>query len=99
MRIIHVSRRGKAINQLLDQARAEDVVVRAADGDEFLVTPIDDFDQEVARTRRNKKLMAFLEARAKETETISFEEVKRRLELASRKGKRKVAGPHGRRSR
>jgi hypothetical protein len=43
--------------------------------------------------------MAFLEARAKETETISFAEVQRRLGLASGKGKSQVNrrnGPRGR---
>ena len=99
MKTIKVSRRGKALNAILDQAREEDVVVHAADGTEFLVTTIDDFDEEIARTRRNKDLMAFLEARARETETISFEEVKRRLGLASGKRKRKAAAHNAGRKR
>jgi hypothetical protein len=66
---------------LLDQAGDEDLIVRLADGREFLLVAIDDFDQEIARTRNNPKLMAVLEARAKQTETIPLDEVKRRLGL------------------
>jgi hypothetical protein len=40
---------------------------------------VDDFDQEVARTRRNEKLMALLDTRAKQTETVTLDEVKRQL--------------------
>jgi hypothetical protein len=85
VKTIDIPRKVKSVNERLDQARDEDVVIRAADGTEFLVTQLDDFEEEIAPTRRNKKLMAFLEARAKETETISFEEVQRRLGLASSK--------------
>jgi hypothetical protein len=44
-----------------------------------LVTAIDHFDQEIVRTRNNRRLMALLDARAKETATVSLDEVKRRL--------------------
>jgi hypothetical protein len=64
---------------LLDQARNDDVIVRLADGSEFLLVAIDDFDQEIARTRNNPRLMALLEARAKQTATVPLDEVKRRL--------------------
>ncbi|NJL19705.1 MAG: hypothetical protein HC895_00985 [Leptolyngbyaceae cyanobacterium SM1_3_5] len=44
---------------------------------------IDDFDIEVARTRQNEKLMALLDERAKQTQPVSIDEVKRRLGLDS----------------
>jgi hypothetical protein len=69
------------VADLLEQARDEDLVVRLADGSEFLLVAIDDFDQEIARTRNNPRLMALLEARAKQTATVSLDEVKRRLGL------------------
>jgi hypothetical protein len=69
------------VAHLLEQARDEDLVVRLADGSEFLLVAIDDFDQEIARTRNNPRLMALLEARAKQTATVSLDEVKRRLGL------------------
>jgi hypothetical protein len=54
---------------------------RAADGTEFLLTPVEDFDQEIARTRQNAKLMALLDERARQTRTVPLEEVKRQLGL------------------
>jgi hypothetical protein len=50
---------------LLEQARDDDLLLRLADGSEFLVVAIDDFDEEIARTRKNPKLRALLEARAR----------------------------------
>ena len=43
---------------------------------------MDDFDHEIARTRRNEKLMTLLDTRAGQTKTIPLEEVKRQLGLA-----------------
>lgn len=43
---------------------------------------VDDFDHEIVRTRRNKKLMALLDERARQTRTISLDEVKRQLGFA-----------------
>jgi hypothetical protein len=67
------------VARLLDQARNDDLIVRLPDGSEFLLVAIDDFDQEIARTRNNPRLMALLDARAKATATVSLDEVKLRL--------------------
>jgi hypothetical protein len=67
------------VARLLDQARNDDLILRLPDGSEFLLVAIDDFDQEIVRTRNNPRLMALLDARAKETATVSLDEVKRRL--------------------
>jgi hypothetical protein len=69
------------VNALLEQAREEELLVRTADGSEFLLTAVDDFDQEVARTRQNARLMALLDERAKQTKTVPLEEVQRQLGL------------------
>jgi hypothetical protein len=67
------------VARLLDEARNDDLIVRLADGSEFLLVAIDNFDQEIARTRNNPRLMALLDVRAKETATVPLDEVKRRL--------------------
>ncbi len=64
---------------MLEQARDEAVILRLDDGSEFLLSAIDDFDHEIAHTRRNKKLMALLDERAGQRRTITLEEVERRL--------------------
>jgi hypothetical protein len=57
-------------------------LVRAADGAEFMLSAIEDFDEELARTRQNTKLTALLDTRGKQTQTLPLEEVKRQLGLA-----------------
>ena len=81
MKTVTISPQASDVNDLLKQAREEDLLVRAADGTEFMVSAIDDFDHEIALTRRNPKLMALLDARAKQTKTIPLDEVKRQLGL------------------
>jgi hypothetical protein len=84
MKAIPVSKDSAEISALLEQARTEDVIVRLADGTEFIISAVDDFDIEIARTRQNEKLMALLDERAKQTQTVSIEEVQRQLGLSDR---------------
>ena len=79
MKTITISEDSTEIRALLEQARSKDVIVRLADDSEFILSAVDDFDVEVAQTRRNEKLMALLDERAKQTQTIPLDEVKRRL--------------------
>ena len=82
MKTISIPAQATEVNSLLEQARDEDIVVRAADGTEFMVAAIDEFDHEIARTRQNAKLMALLDERAKQTKTLPLDEVKRQLGLS-----------------
>ena len=43
---------------------------------------IDHFDEEIARTRQNARLMALLDERARQGQTIPLAEVKQQLDLA-----------------
>lgn len=81
MKTVSIPPQATDVNALLEQAREEDLLVRAADGTEFMVTVVDEFDEELARTRQNAKLMAMLEARAKQAKTVPLPEVKRQLGL------------------
>lgn len=81
MKTVAIPPQAAEVSALLEQARDEDILVQTADGSEFVVTVVDDFDQEIARTRQNAKLMVLLEERAKQTRTVSLEEVKRQLGL------------------
>jgi hypothetical protein len=70
-----------AVQALLNEARHEDVLVRLADGTEFVLSAVEDFDHELARTRQHEKLLAFLEERGKQPATKSLAEVKGELGL------------------
>ena len=82
MKTVNLSNLTNELTALLDQANDEDLVVRLADGREFLLSAVDDFDIEIAQTRQSEKLMALLEERARQTRTVSLDEVKRRLGIA-----------------
>ena len=82
MKTIAVSRRARGINTLLKKARRENLIIKAPDGDEFILAEIDDFNREIELTRQNKKLMKFLERRAKQTKTIPLEDIRAQLGLS-----------------
>lgn len=79
MKTIDVPAESAEIQSLLAEARDDDVILRAPDGSEFMLSAVDDFGIEVARTRQNKKLMALLDERAKQSATVPLDEVKQQL--------------------
>jgi hypothetical protein len=79
MKTVTITGGSEEIRALLNQARDEDVIVRMEDGSEFLLSAIDDFDHEIALTRRNEKLMTLLDERGGQTRTIPLEAVERQL--------------------
>ena len=81
MKTVAIPPQAVEVNSLLEQARDEDVLVRTADGAEFVVMAVDDFDQEITKTRQNARLMAMLDERAKQAQTLPLREVKRQLGL------------------
>ena len=83
MKTVAVPPQAVEVIALLEQARDDELLVRTADGSEFLLTVIDEFDGEIARTRQNAKLMALLDERAKQSKTIPLDEVKRQLGLTT----------------
>jgi hypothetical protein len=82
MKTISIPNPTDELTALLDQVNDEAVIVRLADGREFLLSAVDDFDVEIARTHQNEKLMGLLEERAQQTRTIPLDEAKRRLGIA-----------------
>jgi hypothetical protein len=83
MRTIAISRRARSVHALLKRARRENVILRSPEGEEFILAEIDDFNREIELTRHNQALMKFLEARARHSETVSYEEAKSLLGLGA----------------
>jgi hypothetical protein len=79
MKTVTIPAQAAEINALLEHARQDDLLVQSADGAEFLVTAVEVFDHELARTRQNAKLIALLDERARQAKTIRLDEVKRQL--------------------
>jgi hypothetical protein len=82
MKTITISRRARSLHGLLRRARKENVILRSPEGDEFILAELDDFNREIELTRQNRALMRFLDARARQSETVSSEESRRLLGLA-----------------
>jgi hypothetical protein len=81
MKTINLPQASEEVVRLFDEARQHDVVVKLADGSEFMLIAIDEFDDEITKSRSNPRLMALLDARASQSATIPLNEVKRRLDL------------------
>ncbi len=82
MKVIDVPKTAQAINKLLRQAREENLILRSAAGEEFVVAEVDDFDREIELTRENKALIWFLDSRARQRKRTPLADVKRRLGLS-----------------
>jgi hypothetical protein len=82
MKTITISRRARSVHALLTRARRENVILRSPEGEEFILAEVDDFNREIELARQNHALMKFLDSRARQTETVSSEEVRNLLGLA-----------------
>ena len=81
MRTVTISTRSKRLSDLLKQARKENIILRADDGTEFILAEIDDFNREIELTRQNKRLMRYLETRARQTKAIPLAAAKTEIGL------------------
>jgi len=94
MKTISVSPRSKVLREILRLAQATDVIVQSSDGAQFFLTRItntdtfyigedgDDFGAEIAATRKNRRLMKFLDERgekAKGRKGMPITEVRQQL--------------------
>ena len=79
MRTIKVSKQSRTVNALLKRARRENVILRSAEGIEFILAELDDFNREIELTRENRNLIKLLEGRAKQKATVSLVDAKRIL--------------------
>ncbi|MGD2184376.1 hypothetical protein [Lusitaniella coriacea] len=79
MKIIQVSEDSTTLAALLEAAQHENLILRTADGLEFILAELDDFDREIELTRQNEELMDFLNRRAEATQTVSAAEARARL--------------------
>ncbi|MCL4504991.1 MAG: hypothetical protein M1434_09000 [Chloroflexi bacterium] len=82
MKTVTVTARSKAITALLNRAKRENLILRTPDGREYILAELDDFNREIELTRQNKQLMDLLDLRAKQTNTLSIDQVKSEFGLS-----------------
>jgi hypothetical protein len=80
MKTIDLSTSSPGLPQILQLASEENVILKTADGRQFVVAEIDDFAEEVRLTRQNEALLRLLDERSKETATLSLKEVREQLQ-------------------
>lgn len=81
MKTIDVSAASPTLSEVLEFADEGAVMLRMADGREFLVAEVDDFEHEVSLVGQNEELMQFLAERSKETKRYSLTEARKLLDL------------------
>jgi hypothetical protein len=74
-----VTARERALSALLKRAQQGGLILRSPEGREFILAEVDDFDREIELTRKNKRLMKFLDQRAKQAATVPLAEAEARL--------------------
>ena len=81
MKRIELTEKWPTLQELLNLASEENVIVRLPNGQEFLLAEVDDIDREIELIRANEELMRLLDARSQESKTFAPEEVKKLLDL------------------
>ena len=69
-----------SLDQLLQMASADAVLIVSRDGNEFLVEAADVLDQEASQLGQSARFMSFLAERAKEPASVALDDIERRLD-------------------
>ncbi len=78
MRTLDLGKQQLTVEELLDSAASEAILIRGKDGNEFLLEAADAFDRELAVLASSEKFRSFLAERSKEAGTISLEQIESR---------------------
>jgi len=81
MKTIDLSQVRGGLDEVLNLAAEENVVLTTTDGRQFVVAEIDDFETEVRLVRENRELMEFLRQRSAPGKTYTIDEVRKELNL------------------
>ena len=79
MKTIDLSTNQLSVAELLESARHESVIVKAADGTLFVLSLADDFATEVELLRQNHAFFTMLDSYKQDQKTIALDEVEKRL--------------------
>lgn len=81
MKVIELVNGSPSLDELIDLAKQELVVLRKPDGSVFALSEVDDFAVEVELLKNNAEFMSFLRQRSQEKATITLEELRQELAL------------------
>lgn len=69
------------LDEILEIARQETVILRKAGSDGFVLAPVDEFALELELLRSNEEFMTYLDELFKQEATIPFENIEKELDL------------------
>ncbi len=81
MTTVDLRERPVTVDELLQLASTDAVVIVNQDGNEFVIEAADAFDREAAQLGASAKFMSFLAERSREPGSLSLDDVERRLNL------------------
>ena len=79
MKTIDLAKTKLSLDEALRSARGESVLLRCANGEQFVVTSADDLTTEVELLRRNHAFLEFLDSCKSDETSVSLEEAEKRL--------------------
>lgn len=81
MKVIELPQTPTSLDELLNIARRETIILRQSNDVSFVLAPIDEFVLEVELLRQNEEFMAYLDMLFQQEATIPLAEVERELGL------------------
>ena len=81
MKTVMPSRELPSLQELLDMAQSDNVLLHTEDGREYLIAELDDFEKEVELVSKHPELRAFLAQRSQEKERVPFDQVMKEFGL------------------
>ena len=81
MKVIELTQSQISLNELLETACQETVILRKTGDKGFVLAAIDEFDLEVELLRHNAEFMGYLDELSKHQATLSIEDVEKELGL------------------
>lgn len=79
MRVIHLEQTQPTLNEVIDLASEETVVLRQPDGKVFALAQVDEFALEVELLRNNADFMALMRDLSEEDGLVSLQELRQEL--------------------
>lgn len=79
MKVIELGHAHPTLDEIIDLAEEEIVVLRKPDGSVFALSPVDEFAVEVELLKNNREFMALLKQLSQEQATISLQDLRKEL--------------------
>lgn len=80
MRTINLAKEHPVLEEIIKLAQKEPVLLLTSDGQEFVISEADDFEQEVETLRRSRAFQRFLDERSLSKSTVPLEDIEKEIE-------------------